>query len=142
MFPVINSAATPVYDDAGTIVGVVGIDVVIDTVTDMMENYTIGKLASRIVKPLMELNETAMQLAAGNLDVTINAQTEDEVGDLGRSIDKTVTRLKEYINYIDEISAVLADMAEETSATSEELAAQSVTLNELVQQFELTKDIN
>ena len=28
-------------------------------------------------------------------------------------------------------------MAEETSATSEELAAQAVTLNELVQMFEL-----
>lgn len=74
--------------------------------------YTIGRLAGNIVKPLIELNETAMQLAEGNLDVSINAQTEDEVGDLGRSIEKTVTRLKEYIDYIDEISEVLADMAD------------------------------
>ncbi len=72
---------------------------------------TLGKTAGQIVSPLIELNETAMQLAEGNLDVTINAQTDDEVGDLGRSIDKTVARLKEYIDYIDEISAVLADMA-------------------------------
>ncbi len=73
---------------------------------------TMGKAAGNIVKPLLELNDTAMQLAEGNLDVTINAQTEDEVGDLGRSIDKTVTRLKEYIDYIDEISEVLAAMAD------------------------------
>lgn len=73
---------------------------------------TLQKISGRIVKPLLELNDTAMQLANGNLDVTINAQTEDEVGDLGRSIDKTVSRLKEYIDYIDEISAVLADMAD------------------------------
>lgn len=73
--------------------------------------FTISKLTSRIVEPLIELNENAMQLAAGNLNVTINAQTEDEVGDLGRSIEKTVNRLKEYINYIDEISEVLAEMA-------------------------------
>lgn len=71
-----------------------------------------GKTAGNIVKPLLELNENAMQLAEGNLNVVINAQTEDEVGDLGRSIDKTVARLKEYINYIDEISDVLAAMAD------------------------------
>lgn len=73
---------------------------------------TIKKLSGRIVKPLIELNETAMQLADGNLNVSINADSDDEVGDLGRSIDKTVSRLKEYINYIDEISAVLSDMAD------------------------------
>lgn len=71
-----------------------------------------GKAARKIVKPLTELNETAMQLAEGNLDVTINVQSDDEVGDLGCSIDKTVTRLKEYIDYIDEISEVLANMAD------------------------------
>lgn len=73
---------------------------------------TLQRISGKIVGPLLELNDTAMQLAEGNLDVTINAQTDDEVGDLGRSIDKTVTRLKEYIDYIDEISAVLADMAD------------------------------
>ncbi|WP_455719067.1 methyl-accepting chemotaxis protein [Agathobacter sp.] len=71
----------------------------------------VGKTAGKIVKPLGELNATAIELANGNLDVTINANTNDEVGELGRSIGKTVDRLKEYIDYIDEISSVLADMA-------------------------------
>lgn len=74
--------------------------------------FNISRLSGRIVKPLIELNETAMELAKGNLNVSINVHTEDEVGDLGRSIEKTVTRLKEYIDYIDEISKVLADMAD------------------------------
>lgn len=73
--------------------------------------FSMGKTAGRIVQPLLELDEKAMELAAGNLNVVIKADTQDEVGDLGRSIDKTVTRLKEYINYIDEISSVLTDMA-------------------------------
>lgn len=73
---------------------------------------SMGKAAGNIVKPLLDLNENAMQLAEGNLNVTIDAKTEDEVGDLGRSIDKTVARLKEYINYIDEISEVLSAMAD------------------------------
>ena len=216
---IILSAATPVYDDNNNVVGVVGIDVLIDTITDMMGNYTIGssgytmllttdgtfvyhpnsdlidtmiqdmnisdnvgeaissqdaqrlkykvegstkygyimpisdtgfmvlscipkgqyysslilavtmlliviiagiafilfligRLSGRIVKPLAELNSAAIELANGNLDVTIENQSEDEVGELGRSIGKTVDRLKEYIDYIDEISDVLADMAD------------------------------
>lgn len=73
--------------------------------------FSVSKLAGRIVKPLIQLNDTATQLAEGNLNVTINAVRDDEVGDLGRSIEKTVNRLKEYINYIDEISEVLTCMA-------------------------------
>ena len=69
-------------------------------------------LSSRIVRPLIKLNSAAMELAQGNLDVTIEAQTDDEVGELGKSIEKTVVRLKEYIDYIDEISEVLANMAD------------------------------
>ena len=69
------------------------------------------KAAARIVKPLGELNDAAMKLADGDLDVELNVTSEDEVGELGRSIEKTVKRLKEYINYIDEISEVLAQMA-------------------------------
>ncbi|MBU5478510.1 methyl-accepting chemotaxis protein [Eubacterium sp. MSJ-13] len=72
----------------------------------------IGKLSSKIVDPLIRLNDTAMELANGNLNVSIDAQSDDEVGELGRSIEKTVIRLKEYIDYIDEISKVLADMAD------------------------------
>ena len=69
------------------------------------------KISNKIVSPLIELNETAEQLAEGNLDVAIDVSSKDEVGDLGRSIEKTVNRLKEYIDYIDEISEVLAAMA-------------------------------
>ncbi len=72
----------------------------------------IGKLSGKIVSPLIQLNNVAMELANGNLDVTIDVHSEDEVGELAGSIDKTVTRLKEYIDYIDEISEVLGNMAD------------------------------
>lgn len=70
------------------------------------------KVAAQIIKPLSELNDAAMKLAEGDLDVELNVTSEDEVGDLGRSIEKTVDRLKEYINYIDEISEVLIQIAD------------------------------
>lgn len=68
--------------------------------------------AAKIVKPLGELNDAAMKLAEGDLDVELNVTSEDEVGALGRSIEKTVSRLKEYINYIDEISEILTRIAD------------------------------
>ena len=39
---IILSAVTPVFDEKDTVVGVVGIDVGLDTVMNMMGNYTIG----------------------------------------------------------------------------------------------------
>ena len=53
------------------------------------------------------LNEVAQELAEGNLDVSLDVSSENEIGELADSIQKTVNRLKEYINYIDEIAYVL-----------------------------------
>ena len=72
----------------------------------------IRKSAANLTKPILELNETAQQLAAGNLDVTLAITSQNEIGELGASIQKTVSRLKEYIVYIDETAQVLAQIAD------------------------------
>lgn len=72
----------------------------------------IKKVTAQITKPLEDLNETAQKLAEGNLQVELNVVSEDEIGELADSIGKTVTRLKEYINYIDEIADVLGKIAD------------------------------
>ena len=86
--------------------------VVIFTVGLFVIIFNMRQAAAKIVKPLSELNDAAMKLAEGDLDVELNVTSEDEVGTLGRSIEKTVTRLKEYIDYIDEISEVLVQIAD------------------------------
>lgn len=73
---------------------------------------SIRKSAANLTKPILELNHTAQQLAAGDLDVHLRIDSEDEIGELGESIGKTVARLKEYIVYIDETSEVLAQIAD------------------------------
>ncbi|MCI8706579.1 MAG: methyl-accepting chemotaxis protein [Lachnospiraceae bacterium] len=73
---------------------------------------SIRKSSAKLTKPILELNYTAQQLAAGDLDVTLQITSEDEIGELGGSIQKTVSRLKEYIVYIDETAEVLAQIAE------------------------------
>ena len=72
---------------------------------------SIKRSAANLTKPILELNQIAQQLAAGDLDVHLHIEAEDEIGKLGESIGKTVSRLKEYIVYIDETSEVLAQIA-------------------------------
>ncbi|MCM1191017.1 MAG: methyl-accepting chemotaxis protein [Butyrivibrio sp.] len=72
---------------------------------------SIKKSAANLTKPILELNHTAQQLADGDLDVELNITAEDEIGELGDSIKRTITRLKEYIVYIDETAEVLAQIA-------------------------------
>ncbi len=72
----------------------------------------IRKSAASLTKPILELNHTAQQLAAGNLDVDLKITSENEIGELGASMQKTVDRLKEYIVYINETSKVLSKIAD------------------------------
>lgn len=65
-----------------------------------------------ITKPLLTLHQAAEKIAEGDLDVAITVQTKDEIGDLSESIMKTVERLKDYINYIDEVSVTLNQISE------------------------------
>lgn len=73
---------------------------------------TIRHLATQLTQPIVALNDVAQELAEGNLDVTLDIVSENEIGELADSIQKTVDRLKEYINYIDEISSVLDRLAD------------------------------
>lgn len=70
------------------------------------------KAAVKITKPILELNDAAQQLAAGNFDVELHVTAENEIGELGQSISATVERLKEYIAYIAEITEVLSRLAD------------------------------
>lgn len=90
--------------------------------------FLIGKLSGNIVKPLLQLNDAAMEFANGMIQET------------AQMADVQMKNIDQIRDVIDDMSQVVQDnsaMAEETSATSEKLAAQSVTLNDLVQKFEL-----
>lgn len=86
--------------------------VVIFAVGILLIALSIKKSAANLTKPILELNHTAQQLADGDLDVHLKIDSEDEIGELGHSIERTVTRLKEYIVYIDETAEVLAQIAD------------------------------
>ena len=70
-------------------------------------------LVRRIIgKPVTELNDVAAKIAEGELEQTIQHRSNDELGELSDNFGKTVLRLRDYIDYIDEISEKLRDISE------------------------------
>ncbi len=69
-------------------------------------------IARGIAKPLKNLSAISNRIADGDLDVTLNTGSKDEVGQVSSAIGKTVARLKDYINYIDEVSEILNQIAQ------------------------------
>lgn len=64
-----------------------------------------------ITKPVFEIDQVARKIADGNLDEAINYTSKDELGKLSMNFNKTVSRLRDYVHYIDKISSVLNQIA-------------------------------
>ncbi|BAK98943.1 methyl-accepting chemotaxis protein [Oscillibacter valericigenes Sjm18-20] len=69
-------------------------------------------LVSRsMVKPLQKLQRAADRIADGELDVSVDVKTTDEIGQVALAFSRTVDRLKEYQLYIGEIASALDQIA-------------------------------
>ena len=64
-----------------------------------------------IGKPVAELNNVATKIAEGELDQTIRHSSNDELGELADNFSKTVVRLRDYVDYIDEVAEKLQEIA-------------------------------
>lgn len=64
-------------------------------------------ISQGITRPLKRLAAAADKIADGELNVEIGVSTKDESGQVASAMDRTVKRLKEYIGYINEVTAVL-----------------------------------
>ncbi|QIB70362.1 HAMP domain-containing protein [Aminipila butyrica] len=69
-------------------------------------------VTQRIVAPLKKLTAVTDELARGNLNAEVDVATQDEIGRLADSMRDLLIRLRQYIDYIDEISASLDEFAE------------------------------
>lgn len=66
----------------------------------------------RSLHPLKEINEVANAIAEGDLTREITYANGDEIGILAVSFNKTVVRLRDYIDYINEVTQVVRDVAD------------------------------
>lgn len=65
-----------------------------------------------IMIPVRELDQVAAKISDGDLNASVTYRSRDELGTLAVTINRTVTRLKSYIDYIQEISDVLNRIAD------------------------------
>lgn len=63
-----------------------------------------SQVTNRITRPLKDLTQAAKKVAGGDLSVTIECQTRDEVGTLSKSFEQTVRSLKQHIDYINKLA--------------------------------------
>lgn len=64
-------------------------------------------ISSSIAKVIKRVTAAAQQIAAGEFDVTLSVKSNDEVGQLAQAFNQTLARLKNYQEYVDEISDAL-----------------------------------
>lgn len=89
----------------------VGILFIIFLLTVTVSIVMIKNSAKKIVDPILRLNRNANEIAEGNLNTNININSHDEIGRLAESLNMTVSRLRNYIMYINEIAEVLNQIA-------------------------------
>lgn len=69
-------------------------------------------IARSIIKPLEEIEQVAKAIADGDFNQNIEYKAKDELGILAESFNKTVVRLSDYIEYINEVSEILEEVAQ------------------------------
>jgi len=57
-------------------------------------------LSKNVTRPLLKLRSLMIQVESGNMDVFFTAPTNDEIGQLGRSFNKMLMRIKELIHKV------------------------------------------
>lgn len=107
---VVYVSKNEVLDDLHVLTGImIGVAVftviIIIILVTLLVNHIIGK-------PVGELNRVAAEIAQGKLDQTIHHMSNDELGELAGNFGLTVSRLRDYINYIDEIAQKLQEIAQ------------------------------
>lgn len=68
-------------------------------------------LTRKMTRPIKHLTAAAVKIANGQFDVTVERTSKDDIGDLAENFGKTTNRLRKYSSYIDEMSAVLEQIA-------------------------------
>lgn len=86
----------------------------------------LGMLISRsITGPLNQARDAANRLAEGDLTVEINTTAKDETGQMLRSMQSMIARLRQVVSEVNSGAQALASASEEVSATSQSLSQAS-----------------
>lgn len=76
--------------------------------TSLIIIFMSGITATRVTRPLLKLRKSMQAISAGNLDLKIGSERQDEIGDVLRDIDSMVEQLKETLASRDDLNREIA----------------------------------
>jgi len=92
-------------------------------------------IANNLVKPITMGVDFAENIAAGNLNRTLNINSKDEMGILATALNQAVQNIRNMINEIVVNAEDMQASSHELSATVEEISAQSENINSSTQEI-------
>ncbi|WP_043930674.1 methyl-accepting chemotaxis protein [Bacillus sp. EB01] len=99
----------------------------------------LGYFMSMLVKkPVIKMVHAAEQIAAGNLDITIDIDTKDEIGSLASALRKMNDKLNELIHEVRSASEQVASGAKQISETSITLSQGATEQASSIEQLSVT----
>jgi methyl-accepting chemotaxis protein len=114
-----SEALAPVNALAGTLGLVIGLAVLI---AGTLASLAGARFATQFVTPILSLTNTAAQVAAGNMSLTVQTDNKDELGTLSNAFNSMTTQLREFIGSLEQRVAArtkdLATVAEVGTATA------------------------
>lgn len=99
-----------------TIIGISVAIIVVAVVITMI-------VARRMTKPLKRLEEGVSHIANGDLTVQIERTTNDEIGELTTSFNKTINEMRSILGQVRQSAVEVSSSSQQLSATSEEVTA-------------------
>ena len=64
---------------------------------------------TKVLRPILQITEDSRPLQEGRLELTLNYQSDDELGDLSRTLKESMARIEGYVTDINEIMSQLSD---------------------------------
>jgi methyl-accepting chemotaxis protein len=92
--------------------------------------FVVRRFITRIVKPIVATSALLEEVAEGDLTVQSSIMTNDEIGEMTKSLNATVTQLRSSIKEIATISEKLATEAEELHSVSDTISTNTLQMED------------
>ena len=92
-------------------------------------------IARSIANPVMEMADVSQKVAAGDLTVSIEVKSDDEVGDMAKAFRNMVVTLRNVVSQILNASERVSSSSQELSSSAQEMNATAEEVSSTVQQI-------
>lgn len=135
------SSYTPILDNKKKVIGVLGIDIGVDSELNLIKKLkwiawsiiiagfiiigiTSSLLANYFTHPVRKLHKAALRVANKDFDIQVDIKSHDEFGTLARSFNSMIMEIKNYAGHLEDLVKVRTHELEESLKNVQELKNQ------------------